>query len=403
LKLAERSRKNFRLLRFLDTEPMMAAMGIKKPNHGFTLVELMIAIVIIGILMAIAIPAVNRSIITARQAAIRMEVNALNQAVEQYMLKYGDYPPDGSDKDILARHMRKLFPRMSPKDTTLLRKLTDANEDNSSDQSFSATAMDRAEALVFFLGGFSDNVLNPLTGEGGPLALRPGVANPNSDNIADYQYNGTRDNSFFDFDPSRLTLRRVGGENGPLMSNDEELFGYTTAPYGGVDPLPAYVTRVGAGAPMIYFDSRSYGRVTESDASGVVTSRYNGYASPNFGAIRPYKTLNNAKPPRNGTAYSNEDEAFAAIQFQNPSTFQIIAPGLDGLFGSLVDNAALPVHFVTETGEPVFPNVGASGVSGLRVVGTGIGPRFQEGGTDVSGHLDNITNFSTSTLEDDLQ
>ncbi|HBJ35108.1 MAG TPA: protein containing Prepilin-type cleavage/methylation [Planctomycetaceae bacterium] len=369
---------------------MMAAMGIKTPKHGFTLVELMIAIVIIGILMAIAIPAVNRTIVAAKQTKIRLEINALEQAVEQYMQKFGDYPPDGSSQDVVIRHMRRRFPRIAEPDVSLLTRLTSVRGTTTP----SAVAMDRAEALVFFLGGFSDDSLHPLTGEGGPVALIPGRT-AGSTNIDDYQYNATRDNSLFDFDPSRLTYARAN-DTAPLLSVDESVWsGADLNEAGGVDVLPVYLSGGAEPAPIVYFDSRTYGLV----APGV----YNGFRHPTLGAIRPYKTGRDIKPP-GGATYGSVDAAFAAVPFHNPKTFQIISPGLDGLYGTLVGTAGgLPVHYITETGTPVFPNDSAANPAGLAVTAPGIGPRFQEGGTEVNGHLDNITNFSASTLEDDLQ
>jgi prepilin-type N-terminal cleavage/methylation domain-containing protein len=369
---------------------MMAAMGIKKPNHGFTLVELMIAIVIIGILMAIAIPAVNRTIIAGKQTRIRMEINALEQAVEQYMQKFGDYPPDGSSQDVVIRHMRRRFPRMAEPDASLLTQLTSVRGTTTP----SAVAMDRAEALVFFLGGFSDDALRPLTGEGGPLALIPGNS-ANSTNIDHYQYNATRDNALFDFDPARLTYARAN-DTAPLLSTDESVWsGADLNDAGGFDVLPVYLSGGAEPAPIVYFDSRTYGLV----APGA----YNRFRHPTLGAIRPYKTGRDIKPP-SGATYGTVAAAFAAVPFHNPKTFQIISPGLDGLYGTLVTTpGGQPVHYITETGTPVFPNDGAANPAGLAFTASGIGPRFQEGGTEVNGHLDNITNFSTSTLEDDLQ
>jgi len=355
---------------------MMAAMGTKKPNPGFTLVELLIAITIIGLLMAIAIPAVNRAIITGRQTAIRMEINALEGAVEQYLAKYGDYPPDGSSEAVLMGHMRKIFPRMSPQDRSLLQQLVYHRTSGE----FSEVAMDRAEALVFFLGGFSDNPLNPLTGEGGPLRLigtDPTV-------IASYEYNATRDNALFDFDLARLTIGRAS-DTAPLLSTDEVLLGVDGPAHGGQDPLPAYLARIGDPSPIVYFDSRTYGRLPNG--------LYNGYLAGNgsvYGGLRPYMTA----------AIGGGTGNPADLQFHKRDTFQIISPGLDGIFGSIVsvtpgNPGADPVYFITETGQAFGPVSAAPSING-----------YQDGdwsGLGSNGHLDNVTNFSSSTLEDDLQ
>lgn len=373
--------------RQLKSETMLIhpSTSTSKPSarRGFTLVEMMVVILIIGLLMTISVTAVMRAMTTGRQTAIKLEINALSQAVERYMQKYGDYPPDGSSKEVLERHMRRVFPRMTTPDTVLLEKLV------SPGGTFSYVAMDRAEALVFFLGGFSEDPLHPLTGEGGPLTLAPGVASPSTD-LSDYQYNATRDNSFFDFDLSRLTTIRAS-DTAPLVSSDEEVWSGNASEYalaGGADLLPVYLTRAGEYTPYIYFDSRTYGLVG--------TGAYNGFRSPLTGGLRPYKSELNIEAPRDGNAYADAAEAFKAVPFHNPSTFQIISPGLDGNFGTMIDHPTdpgVPVHFLTETGRAVVPktNIFELGIS-----------RFQDGGA-VLGHLDNITNFSESTLENGLQ
>lgn len=361
-------------------------MNARSTRKGFTLVELMIAIAIIAILMTLTITAVTRAIGRGRETAARLEINALAQAAEQYNLKYGDYPPDGSSYAVLSRHMGKIFPRMSPQDSALLNQLV---QDRSSGD-FSYVAMDRAEALVFFLGGFSENVLFPLTGEGGPLKLRSGLTNPTElqlRDLANYEYNGTRDNAFFDFDPDRLTLIKRVNDSSPLLSIDEALLGLgNSSEHGGNDPLPVYLAREGVSTPLVYFDSRTYG--------GVGPGVFNGYLAgmpPNateFGGIRPYMTTGTGE-----------------IQFHNPSTFQIISPGSDGVFGACISHPNSPaVYFVTQTGEP-------ANVNGQRieVAGQPVFSKFQDSGlgfslplVTVNGHLDNLTNFSSSTLESDL-
>ena len=180
---------------------------------GFTLVEIMVVVVIIGILTALVVPATMRAITRARDTEAKMEVAAIADAVDQYHLKYGDFPPDGSDFQVLVRHMRKITNnRIGQPDLALLQTLTHPDGSN-----FSPVAMDRAEALVLFLGGFSSDLVHPLTGPGGPFeVLDP--SNQGSTNLAHYQYNATRDNAFFEFKPERLTIALQGNR---YVSTDE--------------------------------------------------------------------------------------------------------------------------------------------------------------------------------------
>jgi prepilin-type N-terminal cleavage/methylation domain-containing protein len=354
-------------------------MNARQSRLGFTLVELLIAIAIIGILMSLTVTAVTRAITRGRETASRLEINALSQAIEQYSLKYGDYPPDGSSEQVLLRHVRKIFPRISAQDLALLTQLTRVRGSSN----FSAVAMDRGEALVFFLGGFSGDPTRPFTGEGGPLKQ---VGNDPM-NIASYEYNGTRDNAFYDFDTNRLTIARNAA--GVLLSTDEKLLGLGSEPtLGGEDQLPAYLARVGTPTPLIYFDSRTYGNIGSAGAP-----MYNGYLAGNteYGGVRPYMTNGNT-----GGA------TFADVKFHNDSTFQIISPGLDGVFGACVsvnasDPTASPVYFITQTGVAVSPvPATAPPIRGFQDMDWS--PLVK-----VAGHLDNVTNFSSSTLESDLK
>ena len=263
--------------------------------------------------------------------------------------------------------------------------------------------MDRAEALVFFLGGFSEDVARPLTGAAGPLEFKDYQGDGDQTNLANYQYNATRDNALFEFAPDRLTF---GLRSGRYVSTDEAELGYADVAHGGNDLLPAYrSTR--ARSPILYFDSRTYGIVS--------TGTYNGYwAGGEFGGLRPYKTAIGAQPAASGS-YASPGEAVNAVEFQNRDTFQIISPGGDGIYGAIAsidpsDLTSPPVHFITDenedaniaAGTAVTPNpadIFDLGSNGPRI------SRFQESSWPNiidNGHLDNITNFSTSTLESDL-
>lgn len=71
---------------------------------GFTLVELLTVIIIIGILASMMIPAISAVVTSVNQAAVRAEISQLELALQEYKSAYGEYPP--STQDEVKSHMR---------------------------------------------------------------------------------------------------------------------------------------------------------------------------------------------------------------------------------------------------------------------------------------------------------
>ena len=74
---------------------------MKKLQQGFTLIELMIVVAIIGILAAIAIPAYQDYTQRAQVGEAFTVVSAAKTAIEEYAQTNGEYPPQ-ADIDALA-------------------------------------------------------------------------------------------------------------------------------------------------------------------------------------------------------------------------------------------------------------------------------------------------------------
>ena len=69
-------------------------MKTKKSESGFTLLELLVVMTIIGILAAIAVPALKDSPQRAREAALREDLFAMRSVIDQHHGVKGNYPPD---------------------------------------------------------------------------------------------------------------------------------------------------------------------------------------------------------------------------------------------------------------------------------------------------------------------
>ena len=75
--------------------------------RGFTLLELMIVISIILILMAVAVPVYNQSIVRSREAVLRQDLFTLRSVISQYTLDK-QKAPQGLDDVVQAGYLRQL-------------------------------------------------------------------------------------------------------------------------------------------------------------------------------------------------------------------------------------------------------------------------------------------------------
>ncbi len=73
---------------------------MKASNHGFTLIEIMVVVVILGVLSALIVPNVISRPDEARAAAAKLGVQQIGNALEYYRLDNGFYP--SSDQGLEA-------------------------------------------------------------------------------------------------------------------------------------------------------------------------------------------------------------------------------------------------------------------------------------------------------------
>ena len=66
-------------------------------EKGFTLVELLVVVLILGALAAIAIPRISQSAETAKINACKTNVDLINSQIELYYANSGDWPKNLND------------------------------------------------------------------------------------------------------------------------------------------------------------------------------------------------------------------------------------------------------------------------------------------------------------------
>jgi len=322
-------------------------MKTRADRRGFTLVELLVVVAIIGIVAAIAIPTLYNAVLAARESRIAQELNQLHMAIEAYRQKHGDYPPDFTNRSSVERHIRKAFPRISESELTVARKLFWLNptETDVTKAEYYSTYVDPAEALVFWLGGFSTDPRRPFTGPGGPFKAVTGGW---------YVINTDRSGGAFDFDQTRLTIYVAdlgdkkkpsgtapsGATLVPLSSDEYDLHGWRdpddSEDRSDNDVFPVYFPK-DSQTPYVYFDSQTY-----AGGSPAVT--------PTFPTLQPTSTPQplaaETRDPPQASAVTGDVRPYlsdlATHTYANPGTFQLVSAGLDTDYGESSGTGSFP-------------------------------------------------------------
>ena len=119
-------------------------------RSGFTLVELLAVIMIIALLAGLVTPAVMRARNTARNAAIKAEIDLLHMAIMNYRNEYGTFPPSigvNGSTNFAYKHLKRNFARAS---------------DSALPGVPLAGTVAPSTALLSWLGGYTDDPTDPL-------------------------------------------------------------------------------------------------------------------------------------------------------------------------------------------------------------------------------------------------
>ncbi|HEY1799921.1 MAG TPA: type II secretion system protein [Terriglobales bacterium] len=116
----------------------MARFKMRPGSRGFTLIELMIVISIMLILIAVSVPAYNRSIIHAREAVLKQDLFQLRSLISQYTLDK-QKAPESLDDLVSAGYLKQI-----PKDpfTGAADWTTEQEDDTILDPSQTETGID---------------------------------------------------------------------------------------------------------------------------------------------------------------------------------------------------------------------------------------------------------------------
>ncbi|MGI5831686.1 MAG: type II secretion system protein [Thermoguttaceae bacterium] len=279
-------------------------MNIGRKRNAFTLIELMIAVVIIAILAGLTTVGTRIAIRRAKEATVTLALEQLSMALERYKNDVGEYPPDFTDLDAVTRHVRKRWPRCDYADTFF----SLAVEHNV--LGWDVSTCGPASALVFWLGGIPDANGNPggfFLSPSDPLGIKDGTSSQREEPRYSFP-DGSIVSGAYWFDRALKNgagIETVDCENGPAFQPGKD------------DSKP--VVYFCAAAPAE--NDLGVGDELENGAYQLVVSRQEKYCA--------FERIGHAVPYAKAVEVVSDTDYWT---WHEPERFQLIHPGHDGLF-----------------------------------------------------------------------
>jgi len=108
-------------------KPFDRPAGSGRTEGGFTLLELMIIVTIIGILATLAAPSYRHSVVKAREAVLRQDLFTVRDLLDQHRADKGQYPP-ALDELVTAGYLRAIPADPFTNSPTTWQTITEATE-----------------------------------------------------------------------------------------------------------------------------------------------------------------------------------------------------------------------------------------------------------------------------------
>lgn len=276
----------------------------RPPRRGFSLVELMVVIVIIGILAALILPALGSASRTARVTEVQVEIKGLESNITAFKTEFGEEPPSGitlfEEGGAWSVASQTQIRRMWPQFNFAIDR--DINGDGDMGDVIVLTG---SECLVFFLGGMmATNVVSADGSAAGgsapvtawtPLGFSKNPRNPFE------RSGGTRIGPFQEFDGSRLV------DVFSITPTDHDMPEY-------LDTLPSQAN------PYLYASSNNGRGYDATDLGGPALSA----------PLVPVTSMTNVYLQKDDDTSTVGDTSEIAW---NQTSFQIISPGFDTEYG----------------------------------------------------------------------